>query len=159
LPALLAAVSVTAVPSFARAIAALRERKFTVDVLDATAIVVCVAQANPVAAGAMTTLLALGDLILDRTQDRARRAISDIMALDSGDAFVLDEGAAAPRRVGPRELAAGMRVVVYPGARVPADGVILEGSLSVDEKAVTGESLPRDRVAGERVLAASVAVH
>ena len=159
LPILLAAVSVTAIPSFSRAIDHLRQRSFNVDVLDATAIVVCVAQGDPIAAGAMTTLLALGDVILDRTQDRARKAISEIMALDAGDAFVLDEDGSLPRRVASRELAAGMRIAVYPGARVPADGVILEGSLAVDEKAITGESLPRERAAGDRVLAASVAVH
>jgi Cu2+-exporting ATPase len=42
---------------------------------------------------------------------------------------------------------------------VPADGVLVEGSLAVDEKALTGESVPRERVAGDRVMAASVAVH
>jgi Cu2+-exporting ATPase len=51
-----------------------------------------------------------------------------------------------------------MRIVIYPGTRVPADGVILRGSIAVDEKAITGESLPRERVAGDHVLAASVAL-
>jgi Cu2+-exporting ATPase len=42
---------------------------------------------------------------------------------------------------------------------VPADGTIVDGSLAVDEKALTGESVPRERFAGDKVLAASVAVH
>jgi Cu+-exporting ATPase len=42
---------------------------------------------------------------------------------------------------------------------VPPDGVVVKGSIAVDEKAITGESLPRERTVGERVLAASVAVH
>ena len=159
LPLLVAGASITALPSFRRAFDNLRRGRVNVDVLDATAIVICVGQFEPVAASAMTTLLALGDVILDRTQDRARRAISDLMELDTGDAFVLDDDGAAPRRVSPRDLAPGQRIVIYPGARVPADGTIESGSLSVDEKAITGESLPRDRGAGERVLAASVVVH
>lgn len=157
-PVLLAAASVTALPSFYRAFQNLRRRRVNVDVLDAAAIAVCVVQLDPVAASTITTLLALGDLILDRTQDRARRAISEIMRLDAGDALVLDDEGAPPRRVSPRELAAGMRIVIYPGSRVPADGVVLRGSITVDEKAITGESLPRERLAGERVLAASVVV-
>jgi Cu2+-exporting ATPase len=83
------------------------------------------------------------------------------MQLDDGEAFVLDghaHGELVARRAHPRELRPGMRVVVYPGARVPADGKIVDGSLSVDEKALTGESLPRDKGVGDTVMAASVAV-
>jgi Cu2+-exporting ATPase len=47
---------------------------------------------------------------------------------------------------------------VYPGGRIPADGIVLDGSLAVDEKALTGESMPRERLPGDRVLAASVVV-
>ena len=106
----------------------------------------------------ITALLACGDIILDRTQDRARKAISRLMQLDDGEAFRLD-ASDTPVRVLPRDLAAGDRIVIYPGARIPADGVVREGSLAVDEKAVTGESVPRERFVGERVMAASVAVH
>src|SRR5262249_5888075 len=116
-------------------------------------------RAEPVTAGIITALLAVGDLILERTQARARVAISRLMQLDDGVAYILDGAGASPRRIHPRELQPGMRMLIYPGARVPADGVIIEGSLAVDEKALTGESLPRDRQAGERVMAASVALN
>src|SRR5262249_58425849 len=53
----------------------------------------------------------------------------------------------------------GMARRISRGAGVPAEGVITEGSLAVDEKALTGESLPRDRQVGERVMAASVALN
>ena len=155
----LAGVAVTAIPPFQRAFRSLGEGRLNVDVMDATAIAVCVARAEPVTASVITTLLALGDLILDRTQDRARTAISRLMALDDGEAFVADDAGGLPRRVHPRELRPGMRIVVYPGARVPADGIVVEGSLSVDEKAITGESVPRDRLVSDRVMAASVALH
>jgi Cu2+-exporting ATPase len=127
--------------------------------MDATAITVCLVRAEPITASIITALLALGDLVLDRTQARARTAISRLMQLDDGEAFVLTSPSAPPRRVHPRELAPGMRIVVYPGARVPADGIVVDGSVAVDEKALTGESVPRERVAGDRVMAASVAVH
>jgi Cu2+-exporting ATPase len=160
---LLGAVAVTAIPPFRRAIRSLASARVNVDVMDATAITVCLVRAEPITASVITTLLAIGDLILDRTHARARRAISRLMQLDDGEAFLLDaapSGAASAtcRRVHPRELRPGHRIVVYPGSRVPADGVIVDGSVAVDEKALTGESVPRERFAGDRVLAASVAV-
>jgi Cu2+-exporting ATPase len=158
-PLVYGAIAATAIPTFRRARQSLARKEVNVDVMDATAITVSLLQGQPVTAGIITTLLAVGDLILERTQARARVAISRLMQLDDGIAFVADPDGGAPKRVHPCELAPGMHIVVYPGARVPADGVILEGSLAVDEKALTGESLPRDRQAGERVLAASVALH
>jgi Cu2+-exporting ATPase len=163
-PALtLSAVAASALPPFRRAFTALREGRVNVDVMDATAITVCLVRAEPVTAAIITTLLALGDLILDRTQARARRAISQLMRFDDGDAYVLDEpytaAGARPRRVHPRELRPGHHIVIYPGSRIPADGVIVDGSVAVDEKALTGESVLRERFVGDRVMAASVAVH
>jgi Cu2+-exporting ATPase len=158
-PIMLGAVAVAAVPPFRRALRSLAQGRVNVDVMDATAITVCVVRAEPITASVITTLLAVGDLILDRTHARARGAISRLMQLDDGEAFLLDGQGASPRRVHPRELRPGQRIVVYPGARVPADGLVVGGSLSVDEKALTGESVPRDRCEGDRVLAASVAVH
>jgi Cu2+-exporting ATPase len=158
-PVMLGAVALTAIPPFRRAIKSLASGHVNVDVMDATAITVCLVRAEPITASIITALLALGDLVLDRTQARARTAISRLMQLDDGEAFVLTSPDAPPKRVHPRELAPGMRIVVYPGARVPADGIVVDGSVAVDEKALTGESVPRERVAGDRVMAASVAVH
>jgi Cu2+-exporting ATPase len=161
-PLSIGAVAITAIPPFRRALSNLAAARVNVDVMDAVAISVCVLRADPITASVITSLLALGDLILDRTKARARTAISRLMKLDDGEAFVIDRidgSERVVRRVHPRELKPGAWIVVHPGARVPADGVIVEGQLSVDEKALTGESVPRDRHVGERVMAASVAVH
>jgi heavy metal translocating P-type ATPase len=158
-PVMLGAVAITAIPPFRRAIKSLARSHVNVDVMDATAITVCLLRAEPVTASIITALLALGDLVLERTHARTRIAISQLMQLDDGEAFVLTSPDAPPKRVHPRELAPGMRIVVYPGARVPADGIVVGGSLAVDEKALTGESVPRERMTGDRVMAASVAVH
>jgi len=154
---MLPAVALTAIPPFRRALRNLAHGKVNVDVMDAVAITVCVARAEPITASVITALLAGGDLILDRTHARARTAVSRLMRLDDGEAFLVD--GSKVRKIHPRELRPGMRIVLYPGGRVPADGVLTEGSLSVDEKALTGESVPRDRLIGDRVLAASVVLH
>lgn len=156
-PLMLAAVAATALPPFRRAVRSLAAGHVNVDVMDAVAITVCLARAEPITGSIITSLLAIGDLILDRTHARARTAISHLMKLDDGEAYTLDANG-VPKRVHPRELKPGMRVVVYPGGRVPVDGRIVDGSLSVDEKALTGESLPRDKVVGDHVMAASVVI-
>jgi heavy metal translocating P-type ATPase len=159
LPIVLAGVTLTAIPSFRRAFESARQRRIKVDMLDATAIAVCILQSDPISAGAITTLLAIGDVILDRTQDRARLEISKLIQLDDGETYILDRPDEPPRLASPRELQAGTRIVIYPGARIPADGVIVDGAVTADEKAITGESMPRERLIGDEVLAASVAVH
>lgn len=82
-------------------------------------------------------------------------------ALDSLAALLPDEAEretpSGIERVAPAALRVGDVVVVRPGARVPADGAIVEGSASFDESMITGESRPVARGAGERVVAGTVA--
>src|SRR5262249_34847622 len=120
LPIVLAAVALTGIPSFKRAIESALQRQIKVDHLDATAIAVCLLQGDPVSAAAITTLLAIGDVILDRTQNRARLEITKLIQLDDGETFILDRPDEPPRLASPRELVPGTRIVVYPGARIPA---------------------------------------
>ncbi|MEO7109459.1 MAG: heavy metal translocating P-type ATPase, partial [Polyangiaceae bacterium] len=150
-------VAVTAVPSARRAIAALRERRASVDLLDLAAVGISVATGQPGTAALITWLLGVGDLVLEHTHDRARTAISRLMKLDATDAWRLVEGGDV-EKVDVKKLAVGDRIVIEPGGRVAADGIIIRGSASLDEKALTGESLPRDKHEGDRVLAATVVV-
>jgi len=158
-PVLLAAVAITGIPSFLRAFQSLRQKRIKVDLLDTTAIFVCILQGDAISASAITLLLAIGDVILDRTRNQAHHEISNLIQLDDGEAFILDEPDAPPRRATPAELQVGTRIMIYAGARIPADGVVVHGAVTVDEKAITGESLPRERLIGDEVLASSVAVH
>jgi Cu2+-exporting ATPase len=162
LPALAAAVSVTALPSARRALVAARERRLSVDVLDLAAIGISLGTGQPATAAFITWLLGVGDLVLERTQDRARTAISKLMKLDADHAFRVRPGAEgdlgrdAIEKIPAKRLTVGDRIVVEAGGRVAADGVVVRGVASVDEKALTGESLPRERRVGDRVLAATV---
>jgi Cu2+-exporting ATPase len=159
-----AAIALTALPSARRALRAARERRLSVDVLDLAAIGISIATGQPVTAAFITWLLGVGDLILERTSDRARTAISKLMHLDADDAWrIRPGGVGAPgaedvEHVSAKRLAAGDLIVVEAGGRVAADGVIVRGAASVDEKALTGESVPRERKVGDRVLAATVVV-
>jgi Cu2+-exporting ATPase len=167
LPALAAAVGVTAIPSARRALKAAREHRLSVDVLDLAAIGISLGTGQPGTAAFITWLLGVGDLVLEQTQDSARTAISKLMKLDTDHAFRLrpaatdaidpsGAGREEVERVSAKKLVVGDRIVIEAGGSVAADGVIVQGLASVDEKALTGESIPRDRRVGDKVLAATV---
>ncbi len=151
------AVALTAIPSTRRAARALMRGELTVDVLDVAAIGASLASSRYATAAFMTWLLTLGDLLLERTTARAHRAISSLMQLEVADAWRVGADGRV-ERVATKKLGRGDRIVVYTGERAPADGTVVRGVAMVDEKALTGESLPRERKPGDRVLAASVVV-
>lgn len=164
LPVAGAAIAFTALPSARRALRAGRERRLSVDVLDLAAIGISIGTGQPVTAAFITWLLGVGDLILERTSDRARTAISKLMKLDAEEAWRIRPGdgraagAEDVEHVSAKKLAVGDLIVVEAGGRVAADGVVVRGVASVDEKALTGESVPQERKVGDRVLAATVVV-
>lgn len=155
-PLLGAAVAATATPSVFRAAAALRERHVGIDALDVVAIGISVATGRFATAALVTWLLGLGDLVLARTHARARAAITDRLDLRAIEAYRLRGDAL--ERVAASLLRPGDRIVAEIGTRVPADGTVESGVALVDEKALTGESIPRGKRTGDRVLSASVVV-
>jgi heavy metal translocating P-type ATPase len=174
-PAAGVAAALTALPSAGRALRAAKEKRVSVDLLDLAAIGISIGTGQPVTAAFITWLLGIGDLLLEQTSDRARTAISKLMKLDADTAWRLRPAGSTllPTSGGPgagrscegevehvsaRRLSVGDLIVVEAGGRVAADGVVLRGMASVDEKALTGESMPRERGPGDRVLAATVVV-
>ena len=151
------AIAVTAAPVVGRAVRSLARRRLTIDALDVAAVGIALGTGRAPTAALITWLLGAGDLILERTADRARRTMSARAHLEASHAWRLDADGAA-HQVAVRELQAGDRVVVYPGERIAADGVVLAGTATVDEKPLTGESLPRSRGPRASVLASTVVV-
>ena len=96
----------------------------------------------------------VGELFQDVAVDRSRDAISALMELCPDTAC--RETADGTEEVPARDVAVGEIIVVRPGERIPLDGVIVEGTSSLDTAALTGESLPRDVSAGDAALGACV---
>lgn len=155
-PLLGAAVALTAIPSVRRAASALREGRVGVDALDVVAIGISIVTERFATGALVTWLLGLGDLILARTHARARRAITERLDLEAVDAHRLR--GSVIEHVASGALRPGDRIIVETGARIAADGVIERGVALIDERALTGESMPRARERGDRVLSASVVV-
>ncbi|GHG75504.1 heavy metal translocating P-type ATPase [Comamonas sp. JC664] len=154
-PVLAAGVAATGLPLAQRAFESVAERRITVDLLDLAAVGVSLATGQVQTAALITWLLGIGDLLIERSADRARSAISRLMRLEVLNAWRIRAGGDV-EQVRADRLKEGDLIVVHSGESVPADGTVEAGTAWVDEKALTGESEPRVREAGDRVLAASV---
>ncbi|MFB9546366.1 heavy metal translocating P-type ATPase [Micromonospora sagamiensis] len=105
---------------------------------------------------ALVTIMLLGHWQEMKAIGQARGALSALAALLPDDAELLD-AQGQPKRVSVAELGVGDVVLVRPGARVPADGTIVDGGAEMDESMITGESRPVTRATGDRVVAGTVA--
>ncbi len=105
-------------------------------------------------AGMILTLILLGKYFEARSKCRTTDAITALMDLAPKTATLLRDGVERP--VPTEDVRVGDVLVVRAGERVPVDGVVLEGSASVDESAITGESVPVQKVAGSAVTGATV---
>lgn len=130
------AVLLSAIPVVTRAGRALKSGRLTIDALDVGAIGIALATGRAPTAALITWLLGVGDRILERTTDRARRTMSARAQFEASHAWLLSESGPAEKVVVQR-LKPGDRIVVYPGERIGADGVVLDGVATVDEKPLT----------------------
>ncbi len=105
-------------------------------------------------AGMILTLITLGKYMETRSKGRTGQAIARLMDLTPKTATVLRDGEEAEIPV--EQVQAGDLVLVRPGASVPVDGVVVEGASSVDESALTGESIPVDKGPGDTAISASI---
>ncbi|GKH46275.1 heavy metal translocating P-type ATPase [Oscillospiraceae bacterium] len=105
-------------------------------------------------AGMILALITLGKFLETRSKGKTSEAITKLMDLAPKTALVEREGVEAEIPV--EEVAVGDLLIVKPGASIPADGEITEGSAAVDESAITGESIPVDKGPGDRVIAATI---
>ena len=105
-------------------------------------------------AGMILTLITLGKWLETRSKGKTSQAITRLMDLAPKTAAVLRNGAEVEIPV--EEVTMGDLVVVRPGGRIPVDGIVVEGNSSVDESALTGESLPVEKGVGGQVAAATI---
>lgn len=99
-------------------------------------------------------LILLGKYLEARSKGKASEAIKRLMGLAPKTAVVVSESGDLELPVD--EVAVGDVIRVRPGERVPVDGVVVEGSTSVDESMLTGESLPVEKSPGDKVSGATV---
>ncbi len=132
----------------------LSEGRVGADLAVAIACIAAILIGQPLVAAEVVFIGLVGECLEAFTFDRTQRALGKLTELFPQRCWVLRDGQEV--RVSTSAVAVGDRVVVKPGGRVPVDGVVLDGRSEVDSSALTGESLPVEKVAGDRILAGSV---
>ncbi len=105
-------------------------------------------------AAVIITLIVLGKLLEVRAKSRTSEAIKKLMGLRAKTARVVRNGAEADIPV--EQVKVGDVVIVRPGEKIPVDGLVVEGSTSIDQSMITGESLPVTRTVGDEVIGATL---
>ena len=105
--------------------------------------------------GTILTLITVGKYLESRSKGKTSEAITKLMNL-APKVAILVTGDGQEKEVSTESLQKGDIFLVKPGSLVPVDGIVLEGNSSVDEAAITGESVPVEKQAGDHVVSATV---
>jgi heavy metal translocating P-type ATPase len=142
-------------PIFHEALENLRERRMTMELSMTIALLAALGIGEFFTALIITVFVLAAEVLEGLTVGRGRRAMGDLLDLLPHTAWIVKDGA-SPAEVPVEELRAGDRVLIRPGTRIPVDGRVLSGNSTVEEAAITGESLPQDKLPGARVFAGTL---
>lgn len=106
-------------------------------------------------AGTILTLITVGKYLETKSKGKTSAAITKLMDLSPKTAIILKEDG-SEEQIPTEDVKEGDVFLVKPGSLVPVDGLVLEGNSSVDESAITGESIPVEKSAGDKVVSATV---
>jgi Cu+-exporting ATPase len=106
-------------------------------------------------AAIIITLILVGRLLEIRTKEKASSAVRKLIDLQPRMAKVIREGN-REEEIPVEQVQEGNLLIIRPGERVPVDGVVIDGASSIDESAITGESIPVDKSKGSEVIGATI---
>jgi P-type Cu+ transporter len=135
-------------------IAFIKRRDMKVGFLVSIALIASMAIGEYFAAGEVVFIMMLGELLENWTVAKSRNAVSKLRKLvpDTAMVKVKDEYVIRPLS----EIAIGDIVFVRPGESIPADGIVVNGSSSVDQSSITGESVPAEKGVGDAVFTSTM---
>jgi Cu+-exporting ATPase len=105
-------------------------------------------------AAVIITLILLGKVLEARAKKKTNTAIEKLIELKPKEAIIIENGNEI--RVHIDDLIVGNNVVVKPGEKIPADGVVIEGFSTVDESMITGESIPIEKMMNSKVIGGTI---
>lgn len=135
-------------------VAAISGTPFSIETLMSIAAVGALAIGATQEAAVVVLLFLVGELLEGVAASRSRASIKALTALMPKTAFIEQDGEI--KEVPADSLAPEMVIVIRPGDRVPADGLILSGESAIDEAPISGESVPKNKKPGENVFAGTV---
>lgn len=105
-------------------------------------------------AGTILTLITVGKYLETKSKGKTSDAISKLINLAPKTATVLRDGKEIELNI--EEIVVGDIVIIKPGASIPVDGVIIEGSSAIDQSSITGESIPIEKTVGETIISGTI---
>lgn len=105
-------------------------------------------------AGVIITLILFGRLMESRAKKKTNSAIKKLLELKPSEAIVLENG--KEKKVKLDDLRKGQTVVIKPGFKIPADGLVISGHSTVDESMLTGESIPLEKSKDSKVIGGTI---
>lgn len=131
------------------------ERHITSELLVSIAMIASIAIGELFAAGEVAFIMAIGAILEEKTIERAKKGLKNLISLaPSQGRRLLPDGAEEIIRA--EQIRAGDILRVLPGEAIPVDGDIISGSTSVDQSVITGESLPVDKSVGDPVYCGTI---
>ena len=127
---------------------------FTIETLVTIAVIGAIFIDQAAEAAVVVFLFLIGELLEMVAASKARRSVQALANLVPKSAFLVTDS--GTREVAADSLLIGDLIEVRPGGRIPADAIITEGQTSIDEAAVTGESMPKRKQTGDSVYAGSI---
>lgn len=150
-----ALVAVAGYPIFRNVVRATLRRQIISHTLMTLGVLAALAVGQWVTALVVVFFMRVGDYVENFTTERARRAVKDLTALAPRTARVESDGQETELPIA--QVKVGDIVVVRPGEKIPVDGQVISGQATIDQAAITGESLPVEVAAGANVFAATIA--
>ena len=153
----LALISILAggLPTLKKGWIALKNLTLNINFLMSVAVIGAVAIGEWPEAAVVIWLFAVAEMIEALSLDRARHAISGLMAMTPEIATVLQPGGEW-QEVEAKQVAVGQMVRIKPGERIPLDGVVIGGGSAVNQAPITGESIPVEKWVGDPVFAGTI---
>ncbi len=96
----------------------------------------------------------IGETLEDFAVERSKKSIKSLMDIRPDTATIIENG--VERVVNPEDVKVGSIIIVKPGEKIPLDGKIIEGTTSLDTKALTGESMPRNAEVGDEIFSGMI---
>ncbi|SCY34977.1 heavy metal translocating P-type ATPase [Desulfoluna spongiiphila] len=153
---LIVSVALNGLPIIVDAVKGAMAREVNVDELVSIAIIACMLTGNYLEAAVVSAIMVVGALIEEAVSDSARHAIEELVEMTPATATLSRDGGEVQVKVD--SIRAGDLLVVRSGETIAVDGVIRQGATSVDEAAITGESIPVSRRQGDEVFAGTTCV-
>jgi len=132
----------------------IRDHDVTADVLVSLALIGCLSLQEYGAAGEVAFIMELGTILEDFTAGKTRKGIESLIRMSPSKARRIKDG--VEESVPVEEIQLGESIKVLPGEEIPIDGLLKEGASSVDESALTGESMPVEKTPGAKLYSGTL---